>query len=338
MQEKFVSKEVFFREVLVPTTTLAEVLLKVIPAPSQALLLRSGKSLDSLMLSPLSRVAHYVLNAHERTDLRVLQNAVLEIRQYLGNFLKALSGDPEITGNLGRFFPIQPMDAQLTVFAKKIHSLLIEAPSTDAAATDQYPNGPSREALGESMELLRLFAQNLEPETVFKKLNLPQYLEAAKSLSTESGYREAHQLWLDCFPAARKENTTFGGAPMPANVAVVMLPSGFLEVTAILDPKRSLKWADTSLTSLPESLTKKLAVRRKVLHCSYRLLAETVDACEAWLKTQHADIPGLQAEYDACVELKATDRLMDKLKSQFSAEEIAMLERQMRRQGSFATA
>jgi hypothetical protein len=333
MSEKFVSKENFFREVLVPTGTIAEALTVILSKafhPSKEL-----EHIKVILWTPLNFVSHYVLNTPDDTDLTELRQAVLNHRKHLLDALEQLP--------YPLLFPQQLLSRSMSGTAKALYSLLgvLSTPADHWLANLQRQSVPSE--LRENADLWRTFSQNLERGDILTKLRLPEMASLVSPLGTEAGREQAQALWNRCFPSSTVTAKTTGadkfpGPALPQNIAVVLLPSGFLEVTAIIDPKRSLTISGEGLANLPARLAHKLEVQRKVVHCAYTRLAEAVAECQAWLATHRAQTANLQAEYDHLVELRESAKVLDRLKEQFSDEEIAVIRRHMGRQGSFEAA
>jgi hypothetical protein len=327
MSAKFVSKEHFFREVLVPTGSIAEAVSVLITR-----VCKPTEDVDAVLWSPLNLVSHYVLNTPDDTDLTALREAVLNhSRRLLG--VLAHFAYPVM-------FPLELLTRELSGTAKALY-LLIDA---FCAQPDGWTKSLQRQSvpaeLRENVNLWRTFSRNIERGDILTKLQLPQMAALVSPLGTEAGREQAQALWDRCFlrtaPAAKTAGAsgsdTFPGPALSQHIGVVLLPSGFLEVTAIFDPKRSLSTSAENLANLPEKLTHRLKVQRKVVHCAYTRLTEAVAECEAWLESNRAQTTNLQAEYDHFVESRESATVMDKLKAQFSDEEIAVIRRQMARQ------
>jgi hypothetical protein len=330
MSVKFVSKENFFRDVLVPTGTIAEAINVLICRT-----VKPSQDINAVLWSPLNLVSHYVLNTPDDTDLTALREAVLNHRRRL-------------MGVLGQFaypvmFPQQLLTRELEGTAHTLFSLIGVLCTQPGLWAKNLQRQTVPAELRENVDFWRTFSRNIERGEILTKLNLPSMAALVSPLGTEAEREQAQALWKKCFAPSEVTSRgtgadTFPGPALPQNIAVVLLPSGFLEVTAIIDPKRALTTSAEGLANLPARLAHKLEVQRRVVHCAYTRLTEAVAACQAWLESHRAQTASLQAEYDHLIELRESAKVLDRLKEQFSDEEIAVIRRHMTRQGSFEAA
>lgn len=339
MTTESVSREDFFRDILVPTGTIAEVLSHLLTesfCPSDELeKLRSG------LWVPLDMVALHVPCTPDTAHFPRLRKAVLRYRDQL---VEALREFP------WRTLPLQLRSQAIYKPAQALYLLMGAArPDTDWTANIAQPTF-LKKSLPVELQIdetaWRTFSRHLEGGKILHELGLSTFTRLAAKLSTVAGQEKAQTLWDKCFPPANPTPeatvatgaTAFPGPAIPQNVAVVQLPSGFFEVTAVIDPKRSLTTSAEGLANMPASLASQLGVQRKVVHCAYTRLADAVLECNSWLDTHRSQTADLQAQYDQFIEGQEAATVMDKFTAQFSPEEIAVIRRQMARQESLATA
>jgi hypothetical protein len=314
-------KERFLRDVLIPTGALTEVLTRVMPLEDAGI---EAEDVDVLIWQPLNLTALYVLTSRELPFPSPLSQAVRKLARLFASVLEGLrDGDPHYYGVTIGVFP-----EELTRLSLEIYSQLGVTPRTLGEWLNAHRGGKAPYALRCNLNCWRVFSRNFAPGEAMKGFKLPEFADLADGLFKEAEHRMAIEIWEQCFDkpfqTLRKE-----ALPMPPNIGVVLLDTGFFEVTAILDPKRMLDWSGAGLAELPDNLAKKMAVQRKVMRCSYATLVGAVQECEQWLNGIRENTPALQAEYNAYVESQSSRALMDKLKEQFSDDEIAVLRRQM---------
>jgi hypothetical protein len=317
------SKQEFFRDALIPTATLVNVLLSVLDIIPQS---QSPESLRARVDLALNFVAKVVLDAPADADLSATKTAVLELRSVLTKALKSLN--PK-TGHYAIFELIQ-LPAQLEDKLNQIYARL--GVSAQGAAASLRSN-PSRNPFLERFDSWRILTK-MAPEKVFSELNLSFLEEIVAALTSPAERQKAQKLWSELFAATPKnKGSLLDGGPVPTNIGVVQLHSGYLEVTAIIGPKNLVTPTEDGWVNIPNELAQKLETRRKVLKCSYARLPDAVAECEQWLASVRAEASSLQAEYNAAVQAQKSTQLMDKLKSQFSDDEIATLKQQFQQQG-----
>lgn len=325
-------KRDFFRDALIPTATLVNVLLTAIDIIPQS---QSPEGLRARIDVALNYVANVVLAAPSSTDLSATKAAVLDLRTTLTKALNVLN--PK-AGRHGIFELIQ-LPVQIEDKLNQIYVRLGATANTAAAALRGYkPLNPLLERF-DSWRILTKMA----PEKVFSELNLAFLGEIAAALTSPAERQKAQKLWDELFATANTIPTgsanasrsllAGGSIPEGNHIGVVQLPSGYLEVTAVIDPKRLVTPTENGWVDIPRELAKKLETRRKVLQCSFKRLTEAVGECEQWLAGVRAEANSLQAEYNAFVQSQKSSQLMEKLKAQFSDEEIAALQQQFQQQG-----
>jgi hypothetical protein len=319
------SKQEFFRSALIPTATLVNVLLSVLDIIPQS---QSPESLRARVDMALNFVAQVVLDAPADTDLSSTKAAVLELRAVLTKALKSLN--PK-NGHYAIFELIQ-VPAQLEDKVNQIYTRLgVSAQGAAASLRSHKPRSPLLERY-DSWRILTKMA----PEKVFSEMNLSFLEEVVAALTSPTERQKAQKLWSELFavtPEKSGSGSMLAGGPVPTNIGIVQLPSGYLEVTAVISPKNLVTPTDDGWVNIPNELAKKLETRRKVLKCSFKRLPEAVAECEQWLASVRAEANSLQAEYNAAMQAQKSSQLMQKLKSQFSDDEIAELQQEFQQRG-----
>jgi hypothetical protein len=322
------SKEAFFREALVPTGTVTEVLVGLLT--SRRSRNRENEAIGVAVWEPLNYAAHYVLSTNADVNLAPLIAAILQYRACIIGMLRDMTVPKSLTARNRVRYDSVSIPKSLKAPTEQIFSAIgLDKDTNRAKWVEAHHNALVPKELT-FISKWRTFSRNLEPEKALMDTNLPQYAEAAKKLRSHGGQQKAEKLWQACFggPASGVMGRTTQAA-IPDYVEVEVLKSRFMAVSVVFYPQAHIKVASDIAPKLPKDLIERLAKQQKALECSYTALPGAVQECVNWLEEQKRMLPELQAGYDEAVaDLKAND-IVDKLKSQFTPDEIAVLRKRL---------
>jgi hypothetical protein len=325
MSLNIISKESFFLDVLVPTGVVAELFLQKMASKT---LKRDADTIGTLVWDPLNLVSHYVLsNQVTSQTLLPLRRAVTHFRTILVNLLTGKQ--PSTTRKFGRYLNSVDIQAQLGESINCIKSLIGLDGNVKKEAWVQAHANPQVPTALANLSKWRTFARHLDPGKMMNDLGVRELYKEAEQLSNKDGKDAARKLWQECFagPASGVENRSAQGT-VPDGIEVEVLPSRFLKVTARFEPGTHLG-IKGDVSHLPKDLITQLLVQHMHKECGYTELVSTIEEGVVWQADQMKTLPKLKVAYEAALEQIKSEDLVKKLKSSFSPEEIALLQKHL---------
>jgi hypothetical protein len=329
------SKEVFFRDVMLPAGFTAEVLL-------HQLVTQHGYSPEAHLLGdaiwdPLNHTSHYVLGKQTGLDLTSVGTAVVKFRETLVHILRRLPNPSRPDGKTFRIFRPE----QIREMLKDVTLAINTAIGYGELPRDKWLALHASEAvpflMRNSPGKWRTFARNLAGKEAVEGVFLQPHIKAsASALGCRAGAELARSLWLACFshltePVTADVEVPAPGGAIPPGVNVEILPSRFFKVSAVFDPRRHLP-ADPmgeEASVFPKSIADAVAPRNIEFECSYETLAATINKVVNSLLDCERELPELVTKVQSFYDTRTQEALMARLKSNFSNAEIALLKKQM---------
>jgi hypothetical protein len=199
------SREQFFRDTLIPTGTLVELL--ILAARDRGLNRKYGGRLGTLLWEPLNLLSCYLLAKQEPspTTLDVLQTNVLSISAHVREWLKEMTTRRVAVYDFvhGQLSP-EKLQELLAPAINSIYAVLMYDTRHPDKWFAEYQSRMYTLGTRDSMGAWRTFARNLEPERTVTTLKLPAiYKAAAKRLTSRQGIARVMTLWYQCFPVER---------------------------------------------------------------------------------------------------------------------------------------
>jgi hypothetical protein len=332
------SKEVFFRDLMLPTGFTAEVLL-------HQLVTQHGYGTEAHLLGdalwePLNHTSHYVLGNRTGLDLTSIATAVDKFRLTLVHILRRLPNPSHPDGKTFRVFRPE----QIREMLKNVTEALNTAIGYGELSRDKWLALHTSEVVPFLMRNApgkwRTFARNLvDKEAVEGLFHQPHIKASVNAVGCRAGTELARSLWVDCFsnltePTADNLETVVVPTPsgaIPPGVNVEILPTRFFKVSTLFDPRRHLP-ADPmgeEASTLPQPLAEAAAPKNIEFECSYETLSATITKVVNALLDWERELPELVTKVQGFYDTRTQEALMARLKSSFSEAEIAVLKKQM---------
>jgi hypothetical protein len=199
------SREQFFRDLLIPTGTVVE--LFMLTARERGLNKKYGGRAGTLLWEPLNLLSCYLLAKQEPspTTLDVLERNVLAISAHVREWLKEMTTRRVASYDFmhGQLSP-EKMQELLSPAILSIYAELLYDTRYPDKWFAEYQSRMYTFGTRDSMAAWRTFARNLEPERTVTALKLPAvYKAAAKRLTSKQGVQRVMTLWYQCFPVER---------------------------------------------------------------------------------------------------------------------------------------
>lgn len=339
-------KEAFFRDLLVPTGQVLEVLL--------ALLQSHMRRDEHTMLAhdafePLNLASCYAIRPGN-TELDGLADAVEAYAQGMLRIIKSLgqARAPYLAATLGVRFSGSSAKMHAAVrgiaaqFRKELNDLtapVLAAIGYNSSIRSQWlaeqtaqptvltPRGTTNK--------WRTLVRNTSWQRAVEMLDISAAVANDKltrnSFTNFAGVEAAALLWREAF-AATGTPVSVPAAPgrLPAGVVVRSTSGGELQVEADFDPKQFLDKQQLKAMKAPgrvvtPALSTAMSVRQFRQTCDVLSLAETVQAASTWLQAQRDSKDDVLRVYADWVEEMRVKAVRDKLAQHFNEDERKLL-------------
>ena len=341
-----VSRELVFRDSLIPCAQVLEVLLALLKQnkPTDVALLFSADA-----VSTLNFAAVYALNPANR-DLRQLVLATDAFRREMAAVFATLPGSRErvvIEGFRNQTGPYESTERRsvrkaieerrddLRVCLRNIEGTIGYSPEHQNQWLDKHrtetPLTPDS-----TLSKWRTLVRNANWELAARDMGIARHVPAEElrhnlHFGSRQGRERFDKLWFDTFePEDLDVREERPASRLPLGLQVTTTPNGRLHVHHEYDSRRALSSAQTKNlrakdAEVPAKLKERLVVSMFDEDCDYADLPATVERAKAWLAKAKDGQDEIRALYDDFVTDTATKELQAKFEREFTPEQRALL-------------